>query len=163
MSNLVLLPAVDVTDGHAVQLVQGVAGSGGQYGDPMEAALAGMDPVARRRKVQVPLPRLLDLEDERPPGPEHARVHVLPPHAVQRVAAAAGLPHDLHGNDLLHARRVHLARASALRAALPVAAVARPAGLGDSADELPVDFRLRPTPPPMLSGSRFVTPMIVFS
>ena len=35
-----LLPAVDVTDGHAVQLVQGVAGSGGQYGDPMEAALA---------------------------------------------------------------------------------------------------------------------------
>ena len=40
MSNLVLLPAVDVTDSRAVQLVQGVAGSGGQYGDPMEAALA---------------------------------------------------------------------------------------------------------------------------
>ena len=40
MSTLTLLPAVDVTDGHAVQLVQGVAGSGGRYGDPMEAALA---------------------------------------------------------------------------------------------------------------------------
>jgi len=40
VSALTLLPAVDVTDGHAVQLVQGVAGSGGQYGDPMEAALA---------------------------------------------------------------------------------------------------------------------------
>ena len=40
MTVLTLLPAVDVTDGHAVQLVQGVAGSGGQYGDPMEAALA---------------------------------------------------------------------------------------------------------------------------
>ena len=40
MTQLTLLPAVDVTDGHAVQLVQGVAGSGGQYGDPMEAALA---------------------------------------------------------------------------------------------------------------------------
>ena len=40
MSTLTLLPAVDVTEGHAVQLVQGVAGSGGQYGDPMEAALA---------------------------------------------------------------------------------------------------------------------------
>ncbi|HMD24254.1 MAG TPA: HisA/HisF-related TIM barrel protein, partial [Streptosporangiaceae bacterium] len=40
MTRLTLLPAVDVTDGHAVQLVQGVAGSGGQYGDPMEAALA---------------------------------------------------------------------------------------------------------------------------
>jgi len=40
MTALTLLPAVDVTDGHAVQLVQGVAGSGGQYGDPLEAALA---------------------------------------------------------------------------------------------------------------------------
>jgi len=40
MTALTLLPAVDVTDGHAVQLVQGVAGSGGRYGDPMEAALA---------------------------------------------------------------------------------------------------------------------------
>jgi len=40
MKRLTLLPAVDVTDGHAVQLVQGVAGSGGRYGDPLEAALA---------------------------------------------------------------------------------------------------------------------------
>jgi phosphoribosyl isomerase A len=40
LTELTLLPAVDVTEGHAVQLVQGVAGSGGQYGDPMEAALA---------------------------------------------------------------------------------------------------------------------------
>src|SRR6202007_874500 len=40
VTRLTLLPAVDVTEGHAVQLVQGVAGSGGQYGDPMEAALA---------------------------------------------------------------------------------------------------------------------------
>jgi phosphoribosylanthranilate isomerase len=40
VTGLTLLPAVDVTDGHAVQLVQGVAGSGGQYGDPMQAALA---------------------------------------------------------------------------------------------------------------------------
>jgi phosphoribosylanthranilate isomerase len=37
---LILLPAVDVTEGHAVQLVQGVAGSGGRYGDPREVALA---------------------------------------------------------------------------------------------------------------------------
>ena len=40
MTGLTLLPAVDVTDGRAVQLVQGVAGSGGQYGDPKQAALA---------------------------------------------------------------------------------------------------------------------------
>ena len=40
MTRLTLLPAVDVTEGHAVQLVQGVAGSGGQYGDPLQAALA---------------------------------------------------------------------------------------------------------------------------
>jgi 1-(5-phosphoribosyl)-5-[(5-phosphoribosylamino)methylideneamino] imidazole-4-carboxamide isomerase/N-(5'phosphoribosyl)anthranilate isomerase len=35
---LQLLPAVDVADGQAVQLVQGVAGSGGRFGDPWEAA-----------------------------------------------------------------------------------------------------------------------------
>jgi 1-(5-phosphoribosyl)-5-[(5-phosphoribosylamino)methylideneamino] imidazole-4-carboxamide isomerase/N-(5'phosphoribosyl)anthranilate isomerase len=36
---LELLPAVDVSDGHAVQLVQGVAGSEKRFGDPVEAAL----------------------------------------------------------------------------------------------------------------------------
>ncbi|NYG08224.1 phosphoribosylanthranilate isomerase [Phycicoccus badiiscoriae] len=36
---LELLPAVDVQGGRAVQLVQGVAGSGGEFGDPWEAAL----------------------------------------------------------------------------------------------------------------------------
>jgi phosphoribosyl isomerase A len=36
---LELLPAVDVADGHAVQLVQGVAGSEKRFGDPVEAAL----------------------------------------------------------------------------------------------------------------------------
>lgn len=39
-SRLELLPAVDVADGQAVQLVQGVAGSGGRFGDPWEAARA---------------------------------------------------------------------------------------------------------------------------
>jgi phosphoribosyl isomerase A len=37
---LELLPAVDVSDGQAVQLVQGVAGSEKRFGDPVEAALA---------------------------------------------------------------------------------------------------------------------------
>lgn len=36
---LQLLPAVDVAGGRAVQLVQGVAGSGGEFGEPVEAAL----------------------------------------------------------------------------------------------------------------------------
>jgi 1-(5-phosphoribosyl)-5-[(5-phosphoribosylamino)methylideneamino] imidazole-4-carboxamide isomerase/N-(5'phosphoribosyl)anthranilate isomerase len=40
MTALELLPAVDVTGGQAVRLVQGVAGSGREYGDPIEAALA---------------------------------------------------------------------------------------------------------------------------
>jgi phosphoribosyl isomerase A len=40
VNGLTLLPAVDVTEGHAVQLVQGVAGSGRAYGDPLDAALA---------------------------------------------------------------------------------------------------------------------------
>ncbi len=39
-ARLELLPAVDVVDGQAVQLVQGVAGTGGAYGDPWEAARA---------------------------------------------------------------------------------------------------------------------------
>lgn len=37
---LELLPAVDVAGGQAVQLVQGISGTGGQFGDPLEAALA---------------------------------------------------------------------------------------------------------------------------
>lgn len=37
---LELLPAVDVSDGKAVRLVQGEAGSETSYGDPLEAALA---------------------------------------------------------------------------------------------------------------------------
>src|SRR3954453_23538214 len=36
---LELLPAVDIAGGQAVQLVQGVAGSGKRFGDPVEAAL----------------------------------------------------------------------------------------------------------------------------
>ncbi len=43
MSDLVLLPAVDVTQGHATQLVQGVAGTGKDYGDPVDAAMAWQD------------------------------------------------------------------------------------------------------------------------
>ena len=39
-SRLELLPAVDIADGRAVQLIQGVASSGGEFGDPLEAALA---------------------------------------------------------------------------------------------------------------------------
>lgn len=35
---LELLPAVDVSEGQAVQLVQGVSGTGGQFGDPIAAA-----------------------------------------------------------------------------------------------------------------------------
>jgi phosphoribosylanthranilate isomerase len=40
---LELLPAVDVSGGQAVQLVQGVAGTGGQFGDPWEAAKTWQD------------------------------------------------------------------------------------------------------------------------
>jgi phosphoribosyl isomerase A len=40
---LELLPAVDVADGVAVQLVRGEAGTGGSYGDPLAAALAWQD------------------------------------------------------------------------------------------------------------------------
>lgn len=44
---LELLPAVDVSEGRAVQLVQGVAGSGGQFGDPLAAAMAWQEQGSR--------------------------------------------------------------------------------------------------------------------
>jgi phosphoribosylanthranilate isomerase len=40
LTRLTLLPAVDVTGGRAVRLVQGVAGSETSYGDPLDAAFA---------------------------------------------------------------------------------------------------------------------------
>lgn len=43
MENLVLLPAVDVQNGQAVQLVQGVAGSEKVFGDPLAAARRWQD------------------------------------------------------------------------------------------------------------------------
>ena len=39
-TRLELLPAVDIAGGRAVQLVQGVSGTGGEFGDPLAAALA---------------------------------------------------------------------------------------------------------------------------
>ncbi len=41
--SLVLLPAVDVSGGQAVRLVQGAAGTETSYGDPVDAALAWQD------------------------------------------------------------------------------------------------------------------------
>ncbi|WP_323791514.1 bifunctional 1-(5-phosphoribosyl)-5-((5-phosphoribosylamino)methylideneamino)imidazole-4-carboxamide isomerase/phosphoribosylanthranilate isomerase PriA [Nocardioides sp.] len=43
MTYLQLLPAVDITEGQAVQLAQGVAGSERAYGDPVAAALRWQD------------------------------------------------------------------------------------------------------------------------
>lgn len=76
---LELLPAVDVVDGRAVQLVQGEAGSGKQYGDPMTAAmrwqedgaewvhLVDLDAAFRRgsnRAVIAPIIAALDIKVE---------------------------------------------------------------------------------------------------
>jgi 1-(5-phosphoribosyl)-5-[(5-phosphoribosylamino)methylideneamino] imidazole-4-carboxamide isomerase/N-(5'phosphoribosyl)anthranilate isomerase len=47
VTTLELLPAVDVCEGRAVQLVQGVAGSERQFGDPVEAALRWQSAGAR--------------------------------------------------------------------------------------------------------------------
>ena len=43
MTRLTLLPAVDVQGGQAVQLVQGVAGTQKEFGDPLKAALRWQD------------------------------------------------------------------------------------------------------------------------
>lgn len=45
--SLILLPAVDIVEGQAVQLQQGIAGSGWQYGDPWAAAKKWQDIGAR--------------------------------------------------------------------------------------------------------------------
>ena len=42
-TRLELLPGVDIAGAQAVQLVQGIAGSGGRFGDPWEAAKAWQD------------------------------------------------------------------------------------------------------------------------
>ncbi|MFW6599605.1 bifunctional 1-(5-phosphoribosyl)-5-((5-phosphoribosylamino)methylideneamino)imidazole-4-carboxamide isomerase/phosphoribosylanthranilate isomerase PriA [Propionibacteriaceae bacterium Y2011] len=47
MTSLELLPAVDVVDGQAVQLVQGVAGTEKRFGDPAAAARRWIDQGAR--------------------------------------------------------------------------------------------------------------------
>ena len=47
VTTLELLPAVDVSEGRAVQLVQGVAGSERVFGDPVEAALRWQSAGAR--------------------------------------------------------------------------------------------------------------------
>jgi 1-(5-phosphoribosyl)-5-[(5-phosphoribosylamino)methylideneamino] imidazole-4-carboxamide isomerase/N-(5'phosphoribosyl)anthranilate isomerase len=43
MTALILLPAVDVSDGHAVRLTQGAAGSEQLFGDPLEVAESFVD------------------------------------------------------------------------------------------------------------------------
>ena len=48
---LVLLPAVDIVEGEAVQLQQGIAGSGWQYGDPWAAAKNWQDAGAQWRHL----------------------------------------------------------------------------------------------------------------
>src|SRR2546428_544910 len=81
---------------------------------------------------------LLDLDDERSPAAEHPRVDVLAAHAVQRVAGAAGFPHDLRGNHLLDAGWVHLPGPPASGTPFAATTPARPARLRHSAGELAV-------------------------
>src|SRR3990170_2702391 len=91
-----------------------------------------------RGGIERPPTRDVDLEDERTTPTEHPGIDVLATHPVERVPGAAGLLHHLGGDDLLDARRVHLARTSAPRAALALASAAGPPGLRDATGELPV-------------------------
>ena len=69
---LALLPAVDVAGGEAVQLVQGVAGTGGQFGDPWEAAKAWQDQGAEWLHL-VDLDAAFGRGSNREPAREHRR------------------------------------------------------------------------------------------
>src|SRR3989454_656210 len=92
-------------------------------------------PCGIRAPVNDPPRRALD---DRPSASEHPRVDVFAAHPVQRVAGPSRFTHDLRGDDLLHARRVHLPRAAAPDAPLSHATPARPAGLRHAAGELAV-------------------------
>jgi phosphoribosylanthranilate isomerase len=67
MRQLELLPAVDVAGGHAVQLVQGVAGSERVFGDPLESAL-------RWQAAGASWVHLVDLDAAFGRGTNHARL-----------------------------------------------------------------------------------------
>jgi len=95
-----------------------------------------IDATDRIGEIHRPLPRFLDLEDERTPSTEHASVDVLPAHPMKRVARAAGVAHDLRSDHLLDARSVHLAGPTAADTSLSSTTPARPARLRDARTSL---------------------------
>src|SRR4051812_3510102 len=91
-SSLVLLPAVDVADGRAVRLVQGMAGSETEYGEPLDAALSWQEQGAQWL-------HLVDLDAAFGRGDNHA----LLAEVTKRVDAAVELSGGIRDDDSLAA------------------------------------------------------------
>ena len=106
---LELLPAVDLLDGQAARLVQGVAGTDTGYGDPVEAATGFAAQGARWLHV-------VDLDAAFGRGPRN-RQHlgrIVEAVAPVRVEASGGVrtPEDLHALFDLGAARVVIGTAA---------------------------------------------------
>src|SRR3989449_5935537 len=127
----VRLPGPVLLEGHDL-----LARGGAEAGDLDRAG--AVHRALNRREVDDPASRLLDFDDERTASAEHPRVHILSPHSVEGVTGPARLGHQGSGDDLLHARLVHLALPAAVLAPFALAAPARPPGLRDPPHELPV-------------------------
>ncbi|HEV8425565.1 MAG TPA: HisA/HisF-related TIM barrel protein [Actinomycetes bacterium] len=106
---LELLPAVDLLDGKAARLVQGVAGTQTAYGDPVEAATAFAAEGARWLHV-------VDLDAAFGRGPRNREQlgHIVAAVAPVRVEASGGVrtPADLHALLDLGAARVVIGTAA---------------------------------------------------
>lgn len=119
-AHLELLPAVDIADGQAVQLVQGVAGSEKRFGDPVEAAL-------RWQEAGAEWLHLVDLDAAFGRGENRA----LQAEIVGRLDIAVEMSGGIRDDDSLEAamatgcRRVNIGTAALEQPAWCASAIAR--------------------------------------
>jgi len=110
-AELTLYPAIDLMDGEAVQLVQGVPGTGGRFGDPLAVA-------ARWREAGAEWVHVVDLDA--------AFGRVGNAGIVARLVAESGLLVDLSGGVRDDASLERALASGAARVSLGTAAVERP-------------------------------------
>lgn len=131
---MILYPAIDILDGHAVRLVQGRFEDSTQYAaDPLEAARAWADAGAGRLHV-------VDLDGARGGAPVNLAT-------VERIASQTGLEVQLGGGLRSHEAIAAALAAGATRVVLGTAAFADPAlldgALADHGDRVCVSIDVR--------------------
>ena len=119
---MILYPAIDILDGHAVRLVQGDFARATEYAaDPLDAARAWAAAGAQRLHV-------VDLDGARSGAPVNLE-------AVERIAAATGLPVQVGGGLRPGAAIAAAFAAGAARVVLGTAAFADDGLLDDAVAE----------------------------